>query len=83
MAGKQKSPSLQATLTPAYNRDYASKPEAVDDFRLGKDFVFNLFGATTYCSIRDYAPGDMVKIRYNNQTCAAFYRVTERDLIRK
>lgn len=76
----KKSPSLQATLTPAYGRDYTSKEAALTDFRGGKDFNFNLMGRNAYCSVRDYNEGDMVKIRYNKLRHVAFYRVVKEDL---
>lgn len=74
-----KSPSLQGTLTPSYGRDYKSKVEAVTDFRNGLDFTHNLMGQTCQCSVRDYKEGDMVKIRYDRLTKAAFYRVVKED----
>ena len=80
---KKKSPSLQATLTPAYGRDYGGKAETIDSFKIGKDFVFNLMGQSTYVSIEAYNAGDMVKIRYDKLTKVAFYRITEYDLLRK
>lgn len=76
----KKSPSLQATLTPAYGRDYKSKMDAVKDFIEGRDFMFNLMGQSAYVSIRDYKAGDMVKIRYNGGRHAVFYRIADVNL---
>lgn len=80
---RKKSPPLQAILTPAYGRDYCYKAEVLEAFRQGKDFMLNLMNETTYCSVTDYNAGDMVKIKYNRQKCAVFYRVVDADLIRK
>jgi hypothetical protein len=55
------------TLSPAYGRDYKSKKEVEEAFREGKDFLFeSLSGGHcgSYCSIRDFAEGVRVNIRY-------------------
>ena len=73
----------EGTLTPAYGRDYGSKSAAVDDFRRGLDFVLNMPGRRpVYCSIRDFEPEDMVKIRYNRGRDVSFYRVTPADFLK-
>lgn len=55
-------PLMSATLTPAYGRDYPSQAAVVKDFIEGKDFVLQPAGR--YCSIRDFAPGANVSLRY-------------------
>ena len=61
-----------ATLTPAYGRDYATWLQVAESFREGKDFKFNsphaYPGMGTYCSIRDFMPGDHVTLRYSKLT---------------
>lgn len=53
------------TLSPAYGRDYKSKAEVEADFRSGKDFKMETLGqGGTYCSIRDFAKGTKVMVRY-------------------
>jgi hypothetical protein len=54
------------TLTPAYGRDYKSKAEVEKAFRDGKDFQYNSFNGSGYCSINDFAPGSKVQLRYKN-----------------
>lgn len=39
-------------LTPAYGRDYRKGADAIRDFIEGKDWVLNMPGQGTYCSIR-------------------------------
>ena len=68
------------TLTPAYGRDYRSKREAVEAFKSGADFILNSFTSQfdgKPCSIRDFSPGDAVKVRYNNLTRVAVVTVSE------
>lgn len=55
-------------LIPAYGRDYSNKRTALEAFRSGKDWRFaSLFppysGQLT--SIRDFAPGTKVFLRFN------------------
>ena len=70
----------EGTLTPAYGRDYGSKAAAVGDFRRGLEFILNMPDRRpVYCSIRDFEPEDMVKIRYNRGRDVSFYRVTPAD----
>lgn len=59
---------MTPTLTPAYGKDYTSKAKAIAAFREGKDFVYNLLGSSTYCSIRDFKQGEVVRIRYKKLT---------------
>jgi hypothetical protein len=54
-------------VVPAYRRDYASAAQAKADFLGGKDFeqrFFPLCGGT-YCSVKDFAPGVKVCVRYH------------------
>lgn len=52
------------SLIPAYGRDYLSAKAAKADFLAGKDFVINDHRASGYGSVRDFAPGTKVNIRY-------------------
>ena len=58
---------IKTTVIPAYGRDYKSAKDTEKDFRDGKDFVIadisNRWDGK-YCSIRDFAVGDQIKIRY-------------------
>jgi len=77
--GRTTAPSSFATLTPAYLKDYKSKKALLEEFRAGKDFVYNHGVVATYISIRDYDAGQMVKFRYNNLRHACFYTITDDD----
>ena len=58
-------------VSPAYGRDYKSKAAAESDFRAGKDFRMESVEsgyAGSYCSIRDFAAGVKVQIRYRKMT---------------
>jgi hypothetical protein len=54
----------EGTVSPAYGRDYNNKADAEIAFREGKDFKYHSPFGSGYCSIRDFEPGAMVKIRY-------------------
>ncbi len=58
-------------LTPAYGRDYKSKTAVEADFRAGKDFRGHFGPNETYTSIRDFAPGVKVLLRYKRNTTVA------------
>jgi hypothetical protein len=51
-------------LTPAYGRDYPTKKLVEADFRQGKDFEGDFTLGFKLCSIRDFAPGTKVLLRY-------------------
>jgi len=53
-------------ISPAYGRDYKSSRDAAAAFTSGVDFRMESiqFGGA-YCSIRDFAPGVKVEVRYN------------------
>src|SRR5947207_36231 len=51
-------------VSPAYGRDYVSGKQAREDFLAGKDFVLHSPYGETYCSIRDFAPGAQVEVRF-------------------
>ena len=57
------------TLTPAYNRDYKSKKDVLNDFDNNKDFIINdMFSPYNgkYCNKSDIKNTyKSVKIRYN------------------
>ena len=58
-----------SALTPAYGRDYKNKKEVTEAFLSGKDFTLNHFsGASILCSVRDFAPGVVVNLRYKKLT---------------
>ena len=64
------------TISPAYGRDYKSQAEVEAAFELGKDFKMESIGqGGTYCSIRDFAPGTVVSIRYNKLQRVVNYTV--------
>jgi hypothetical protein len=57
-------------VSPAYGRDYKNRRDALDAFKSGKDFTHEtslIFGGGSYCSIRDFAPGEKIEIRYNRK----------------
>jgi hypothetical protein len=65
-----------ATLTPAYGRDYKSAADTVAAFNSGKDFVLaSVFHGSGYVSRRDFAPGDRVCLRYSKLQKVAVYTV--------
>jgi hypothetical protein len=56
------------TVSPAYGRDYKSANAAKADWFAGKDFIMQSVSthrSGTYCSIRDFAEGTTINIRYN------------------
>lgn len=57
-------------VSPAYGRDYKSKKEVEADFFGGKDFVMESIDCQPgcYCSMRDFAPGTKVEVRYAKMT---------------
>jgi hypothetical protein len=63
------------SLTPAYGRDYKSKAAVEADFRAGKDFMLNSYGGSGLVSVRDFAPGVRVNIRYKQQRSVAVVTV--------
>jgi len=65
------------TLTPAYGRDYKTPAQVQKAFLAGKDFQWNHPWGRTYCSIRDYQPGDTAKIRYNRKEDITFVQVPD------
>lgn len=67
-----------ATLTPAYGRDYKSAKDCENDFRAGKDFIFQsvkpVLGGR-YCSIRDFKTGESVTLRYRRKESVIIVKV--------
>ena len=57
-----------ATIKAAYGRRYVSKALAEKDWQDGKDFYMLADGGSpsrySYCSIRDFEPGDKVELRF-------------------
>lgn len=50
-------------VTPAYARDYKNQKDTKAAFLSGVDFKLQPEGC--YCSVRDFAPGVTVNVRYN------------------
>lgn len=66
------------TLTPAYGRDFKSAREAQQSFMSGQDWqIATVFGgnAGRYCSVRDFADGVSVELRYAKQTKSTVIKV--------
>lgn len=51
-------------VSPAYGRDHHSAPEAEIAFLRGDDFKNEALTGGTYCSVRDFAKGTQVEVRY-------------------
>jgi hypothetical protein len=54
-------------LLPAYGRDYKNKRDVESAFRSGMDFYGDFQLGFKLCSIRDFAPGTKVLLRYKNR----------------
>jgi hypothetical protein len=52
-------------LSPAYGRDYKTQTEAKEGFNEGKDWEGDYSLGFKLCSIRDFADGTPVLLRYN------------------
>lgn len=63
-------------VSPAYGRDYKKQADAKADFLAGKDFKMESveFGGG-YCSVRDFASGVPVEVRYARLTKAVIVNV--------
>jgi hypothetical protein len=55
--------SNYSVLTPAYGRDYASSKAAKQAFMAGRDWLLQPSGKP--CSVRDFAPGVGVELRFS------------------
>ena len=57
-----------AIIKAAYGRRYKTKAEAEKDWLDGRDFFMvadqNGPARYSYCSIRDFSPGDQIELRY-------------------
>lgn len=62
-------------LVPAYGRDYKNKAEVEKAFREGKDFEGGFQIGFKLCSVRDFAKGVKVELRYGKLTKAAIVTV--------
>jgi hypothetical protein len=60
-------------LTPAYGRDYKRMKDVETDFHAGKDFILEPEGC--YISIRDFASGVVVEVRYAKRTKVTLIKV--------
>jgi hypothetical protein len=54
------------TLIPAYGRQPLTIKEATHSFLGGQDWILVHLGNSTYCSIRDFAPGTWVTLRFRH-----------------
>jgi hypothetical protein len=54
------------TLIPAYGRQPQTIKEATTSFLNGQDWELVHLGSSTYCSIRDFAPGTWVALRFRH-----------------
>jgi hypothetical protein len=65
-----------ATLVPAYGRDYKSRAEVESAFEAGKDFqLASLFHGSGYVSRSDFEAGDSVTLRYKGLRSVCVYKV--------
>jgi hypothetical protein len=64
-------------LSPAYGIDFTKGKLATDNFRSGADWKRECVGSAdgTYCSIRDFAKGVRVELRYNGCRNTTIVRV--------
>lgn len=69
------------TISPAYGRDYKNRAEAAKAFEVGKDFVMESLtgGGGTYCSVRDFATGVIVCVRYAKKQKVVVTKVKARS----
>lgn len=56
---------MNTTVSGAYGRDYKSIHAMLKDWEGGKDFIVHPSGQ--YCSTRDFPPGTIISMRYNNK----------------
>lgn len=68
------------TLVPAYGRDYKSGKEAQAAFENGVDFKVATYGPNDgqICSIRDFATGSSVNLRFKRLTGVKVVKVVAR-----
>lgn len=66
------------TVSPAYGKDYKSGKDAKADFLAGKDFrMETLCQGSGYCSIRDFAPGVSVQVRFKKMAGVVMVKVPQ------
>ena len=70
------------TLSPAYGRDYQDGELAAEAFTTGRIWEHNCAGVCErsggrYCSVRDFAPGATVQLRYRQQRNIKVVKVKE------
>lgn len=68
-------------LTPAYGRDYKSQVEAKEAFIEGKDWNGDYQLGFQLCSIRDFADGVPVLLRYNKLKSVVSFKVGSKQKI--
>jgi hypothetical protein len=63
-------------ISPAYERDFKSASAAIENFKHGSDWKMETPGhGGTYCSVRDFAKGVTVQIRYNKLAKVTNYTI--------
>lgn len=68
--------TTRTIISPAYARDYKSLADVVDAFESGTDFFMESIGfGGRYCSIRDFAPGTEIEIRYYKKQRVVIYKM--------
>jgi hypothetical protein len=73
---REKITERYVVVSPAYGRDYKSASAAKADFLEGKDFKLESITIHgMYCSVRDFAPGVPVEVRYARLTKAVIVEV--------
>lgn len=66
-----------ATLTPAYNRDYKTKKEAIEAFNENRDFIYNSYEGQKYCTKQELINNGVksIQLRYKNNTQVAIIKL--------
>lgn len=62
-------------LLPSYGREYKNKAQAEEAFRAGLDFEGDYTLGFRKCSVRDFAPGTKVNLRYRGGLAVVTVRV--------
>ncbi len=72
-------------LIPTYGRDYKNRAAVETAFLEGKDFeVASLGFGGRYCSVRDFAPGTLVNLRYKQKRSVTVFVVpTSQGVVRE
>lgn len=67
------------TLLPAYNRDYKSKKEFIEDLKANKDFILVDFTTRAYANLSDLQAQGIINVqaKYCKQTKASLINITK------